>query len=929
MFSLKLFKLFNRRLVRTISIIVVIIIVGFLLLAPNIVTKLLSVRFYSRLLESVDTHYQLFGYVDRGRLYELRNILDNLSVTGRHVYLILGIDVRLFYGNSSSVYMAYTAYPDYKDALKFIVNSFRGNVLNSPDEIMVSTESNFSSLELDESLGLGDPESNLPFTNVSLVGVYESKGIRFINFSQFGYGSGEISGGAEVFIHPELFSKLLSKFKPGRIRYRLIVVYEPSFFESLDLQEVISKLGDSNNSIKSYVNRIADIDDESNNLLAELMIYSFARNFVNLGIYINAIPFFVGVWYLLSINIDLLISDYRREIAILRARGIHSSTLYYSFSSYIIVITILALVIGFLSIPIWLPLIFTNFGLSFGINYLRFIDWSTAFLVTATVLFIIGITLWRRKRVFSDIAPSEAMHLHEVSSETYIERPVTRSTIILFILGFIKILEWLLNINLVDLLPRDGNIFIFIVGGLYSLLSGFLNIFAPLFFIYSSIKLITYSDKVIRILSKISSIFVGKGFRSILVSYVSRSPRWLSKGAFISSLMIALMIFSVVYSVRSVNFYLEYNKINSGSILVFPINVDNSDLNQVSENINSSLSKFEGVDTWCLSAIINVGNVYFKGRELISGYRFRYILVVKNTEDISNVIFLGVDWNYFGESSLIDSVRRGLVVRYKLYKEIVNQMGFHMGERLKLFLGPSIPINVNPRLKNNLSESISIPVTGALYVMPEQFDAITTMEALNNLGYKLDSIKWKNYVLIVRVSDGYNFSEVKNSLIKLLNSYPLGEVKNTLVSPSVFSGEFQLVSSYSYYLYAILGILAAVSSILLLTFQYIRRSFKDMVILRARGVKNKDVLRFMYAVSIHILIFSMILGIFTGFVSGYGVSQMNIASLVGGNPHYTLIIDSGGISAILGVVLVYLFTPIPVILKYRKMDLNEVIKRVE
>lgn len=64
----------------------------------------------------------------------------------------------------------------------------------------------------------------------------------------------------------------------------MIVVYGEGYFSSIDIQNIINKLGESNKEIKSSVTGIASIDIESNNLLMELKFYSFVRNFVNIDI---------------------------------------------------------------------------------------------------------------------------------------------------------------------------------------------------------------------------------------------------------------------------------------------------------------------------------------------------------------------------------------------------------------------------------------------------------------------------------------------------------------------------------------------------------------------------------------------------------------------------------------------------------------------
>ncbi len=924
MFTLKLFKLYNRRLVRTISIMVVVVIVMFLLLAPNIVTQALSSQFYRRILSRVETHYQLMGQVNINRIDQLENFVINATTEDRHLYLLLGIDISLFYNNDMTEYIAYTAYPNYIDVLPIVARSVSGRVLRDRHEVMIG----FPQVNVDVGsvVGIGVPGGDSPLFNVTVVGTYEVKGIQYVNFSQFGVESGERSSGPQIFIHPDLFSKLVSNFNYSEITYRLVVVYSKGFFSNIDIQSMVNKLEESNKEVKSYVSGIASIELESNNLLSELMIYSFIRNFVNIGIYINAIPFFIGIWYLLSINIDLMVSDYRREIAILRARGIPSKRLFNALVMFIILISSAAIALGILSTPLWVPLVFTTLDISPSTGYFDVIDINSSIIAASVVIAIIILTIWRKKHLFSEITPAEAMHKFEESIEDYGDRQISKATIAMLLLGTIKMIEWIFNINVFDLVRAEGDIFLFIIVGLYSMVSGFLNIFAPLFFIYSIIQIITYSERVVKLLSKLSAFFVSSRFRRVLVNYIARSPRWVSKGAFISSLMIALMIFSIIYSVRAVSFYSDYSRIRNSPDLVFPVYGDASNFDNLVSNIGKSISTVDGVKSWAVCIVIEVDRVYYNGRE--SFLPLHYILVARDADELINVINVGGSWNYYGNDDLVEALKHGLVISYEGYKELVDTFDYSMGDRLRLFLGPPVNVPVEEEVPVG-SEYIDIPVTGALHVLPSRFDAITTSSALENLGYNLSSIRWKSFVLIVDVAEGYDLDEVSRNLVGALGSFPLGQFGGGLATPMVFGEDFQIISSYSYHIYSILGIVAALSTIIILTLQHIKVSFRDMVLLRARGVDSGDVVRFMYATSIYILLFSILLGVVTGFVSGYGVSQMNIASLAGGTLFYPVLIDFSGVLAILVVVFLYLFTPIPVIYWYGRMNVGEVLRRVE
>lgn len=163
-----------------------------------------------------------------------------------------------------------------------------------------------------------------------------------------------------------------------------------------------------------------------------------------------------------------MISDYGREIAILRAREIPSNRLYNALALFIVIISTVAVTIGIRSTPLWIPLMLATLDVSISTSYLSVIDINSAVIAISVVMVIVISTLWRKKRLFSEIAPAEAMHRFEESTEDYGDRHISKATIAMFLLGTMKMIEWIFSINVFDMMPTDGNIFLFIIIGLYS-----------------------------------------------------------------------------------------------------------------------------------------------------------------------------------------------------------------------------------------------------------------------------------------------------------------------------------------------------------------------------------------------------------------------------------------------------------------------------
>ena len=927
MLWIKLLKVYNRNIFRSLSIFIVILIFVLLVLTPNIVSALLSSEFYSTVIEKIDTHYMVTGTVSIENVELLKRFVYEYDRPHRNIWLILEARVDAVVGSRElNGFRLYTGYPNHLDAVSFIAQSIYGRGNISRGEIIVG-----SSVAVNVSSVLSvavSGDRDVKYFNFTVTGLYDPKPIMYVRLGPFGYESGVTSFGApQGYIHPSDFEELISSIDAKFLYYRVVVMYEKDFFRGLDLGKIIERLNQSNMEVKKSVSALADVRDEYDNLSSQLAIYTFTRTFINVGIYTNAIPFFIGVWYFLSINIDLLIGDYRREIAILRARGIPSRRLFNSLIIYLMLLTILASIVGSLSAPLWIPIILSSIGVEAAYDIESLIDPVTSLGVAITTIIIVFFTLYRKRKIFRDILPSDAIHRYEYGVEAIHESRIGRFTIIMFILGTIKLVEWLLNINVFKYMNRVDNLYIFIILAIYGMISGFLNIFAPIFFIYSSIEILTHSRKVVRFLSRVSSWLVRGGLRDILANYVYRSPRWMSRAAFISSLMIALMIFSLIYSARTVSFYNDYTMIINTPDIIIPLPKGvYSSFDEYKSGLATYLEDVEGVGGWGVGYEIFIEYFIYDGKNRtdIPGR----ILVFSSVDDFSNVVYLGGSWNYYGPVDIRDALSSGIILSDRFLGYLENLLGYRLGDPIKLGISYGLPYQgAFPPVpeRPELGQVIDTRVEGVLYVAPKRYDGYTTLEAIGPINISLYNVQ---PVLYIDVAEGYDAADVRRQL----SSIGLSSVPTIEETPDIFVGlgrEFQIISSYSYHIYMVLGIVAALASIFILSIQHVKSMLRDVVILRARGFGARDIFSFMYSSSLYIVIFSIVLGILVGYLSGMGVSQMNIDGLVGGRLDYPLNIGLTGLLDVLVVVLLYLATPLPAIIRYINVNVSEGLRRVE
>ena len=899
------FKVYSRRFSRVIGLLTIFILISLLVISP------LSISYAERRVRTQELldrlGYHGFISFQPTKSENFTSIMDKLigkaaEYGGIEKIVVLGVVEDVEGGalnRSYQVFLNVLSTNDLQGFLKIVGG--RSNVTLSSisdGEMLISTNFNFT---------IGD--------RIYLVSVDGER----IQFNVSGYiknimiEPGEISLPFSPAIGPISIYNVdaiitpsdLDRLSDGSIDQILIYLIFSTDYIGIDLNEGISKvnsiLNDFNRFIGSEIG--GDITSSRNNLLSlNVALSMLDLVFITMTVF-NSIPYFFGIWYLTYINLDLVIREYRRDIGILILRGIPNKSVRRGFLIYLIFIAFIGSLLGFIISPFIGNLIITRLGYDIlPYNYFYTPDMFMSAFIVATIILIIS--YWRRVKLLRSLTPLEA------SREFY--EPLERETwspsttfIIFFILSCIKIGEWLISFNVQELLHPNNPFFL--VGIIYSVISGFMQYFAPIIFIYGVVNLIVYRTKFIPKISKIVSSLISKGFKDISFRYSGRLPGLISKTTFLSSLLISLMLYYMLFSSRTLYFFDSYLTGSEYFENAYVLSFSNIGLDEIGELVTYLENILGSRDVIILPTI--------ESFSYIGGTKYYLNLV-----PVDNISLL-LDWLSISDWMLINVD--------KPYSESIIASRY-----------------VKQSFESNMSGSFN-DIDIDIYVEALSFPKVK-VENIGRIevdGYLIKDITPFSSNFIIIPMDRLN--DFKNSSLQYLNIYILSkdpvaleniipEVRNdwNLLSSSeaftsssfgIFFQNILVIMEKSLYPFHIFAIFGVVLAILISSIEYVKDMVRDMAIFRARGMGRAS-LRFIYSLVIPTSILSIVLGVIVGFIAGYGASQQTIIGFLQESINFPIVFDQ--LSVIyLGIIIIFsLVIPYLSILYINRRVASEVMK---
>ena len=572
-----------------------------------------------------------------------------------------------------------------------------------------------------------------------------------------------------------------------------------------------------------------------------------------------SLPVYLMCWFLASMSGQLIATDKRREIGLLKVRGASGRKV---FAAYMTIALAMGAAGGALGIFLGLfsgaaveSMLLKEVALVVSPRMLRP---ETVYTGMGIGCAIAVLSFIRPSRMASRVSPMEAT-MEYIPEEVRVKGP-SKWAVTALILGGYKIGEWIAGLNPMELIAHlpVRNFFIVIVVSILLFLDVFiLNFIGPFLFIYGVTKVLTESEA--RFYTTVSVLM--KGFLREMSELVSRNlskrPKIVAGIAFIIALTIAFGVTATMASAGIKDYQTRNVMITVGSDIqaVGPATLGLGYVDNVSavEGVASvsPMVKVEWIQ-WSYAGYYTYGHVY------------------------------AVDLDSFLQVAYLDpGLARGGGLRKMLeeMKEYENAalVSLHVYKEMGIKPGETVTITfVNPEDPTK-SVEVSVVVVGVVKGFPGTTMIRDTDAVVVRLDYYNETL-WETYEsraelsFLVKVEEGYDAEEVADRLREDENLYYVTsvqeETENLMQSPTAMA---VLTFLDFEYIYAVIASTAglAVSSVL-----NIHTRVYEIGVLRARGASRRQFLKALFGESLAIIIISTLVGLLTGVATARGILNM-------------------------------------------------------
>ncbi len=257
---------------------------------------------------------------------------------------------------------------------------------------------------------------------------------------------------------------------------------------------------------------------------------SFMEPFIKFISIITIIPGIIVIWILASRTPSVVLSIIRKIIALIRIRGISLRRIKYSFLIALVIWALAGLLIG-LFLGSTYAILLKNKPLELIPTYMRTsMDiYSIAILLVLTVIALL-LSIKKSFSILKDIAPREFTKPTIFAELPLLEKGMGAGSWIVLLFGIYYIVKTAIDFNPILILtqspPREAILSIILV--ILAMLEPFITFLGPIFFIYGVTKLlISYPDKLSKIIQSLVSPLVGE-LKSLVSNLIQVKPARLS-----------------------------------------------------------------------------------------------------------------------------------------------------------------------------------------------------------------------------------------------------------------------------------------------------------------------------------------------------------------------------------------------------------------
>ncbi|MFQ5871593.1 MAG: FtsX-like permease family protein [Candidatus Geothermarchaeales archaeon] len=638
--------------------------------------------------------------------------------------------------------------------------------------------------------------------------------------------------------------------------YETYIYLDADFITVFDLQSSREKLEEVEDQITQKLQTVSLTSGYTQNNLASRLRSAegqiASRTYM---IYVVSLPFLALSWYLASITTELSVTEARRDIGLMKARGSSDRKVTLGLTlSYLV----LALAGGLLGLFGGILVSASNASLplqqllTYTFQTLTAVD---SLMLTLGLASVIAVTvMWRKRSLIGSITPTEASRVYLPEEVEHRWRP-SRLFLAMFALGTLKMAEWISGVDPRNFIFQPGQPFIImLLGSIYLFLSSVLNVLAPLFFIYTTVTIATNSRRVLLAISRVVLRPLLRGLSGVTSNFVVRNPRRVVKAAFLAAFILAIMVFSsgLVSSVLDHQTRQLRARVGAdGAITLIDATIDPLTLES---SLVGGLEKLDGIEA--LAYIYQVNAPYFEVRGAQGEHFPSQSLWAVDPERLLEATFLEDDMVTEGKESFLRLKEEGTVI---VQGELAPEYGVDVGDSLSLLDANGSQL-ANLRVVATLNYGFGGLGWGYMVISPQTAATVMTASSPTEMNIYVD------------VAEGFDIEKTIRGATDWLDEAGVNVVDvRTIESEKRYYANQALEDTAGWLsFFSTYGVAVASIGLAMLTTVYARDHLWELAVMRARGMSRRNVLTFTYGSILPVLLISLLVGLTVALISLYG-----------------------------------------------------------
>ena len=573
---------------------------------------------------------------------------------------------------------------------------------------------------------------------------------------------------------------------------------------------------------------------------------------------IFSLPVFLLCWYLALTAGYLVSSARRREIGLLRTRGVSSRRV---FATYLATSALLGLGGSFLGVLAGLGLSTLYLSLT-GLEVPWWDVLAGAFTPEMLGMELgLGVSLCvvaaiKPARFAAKLPPLEAAREY-VEAEAVGEWKPGKPTLLALALGSVKMGEWLAGIDMIEVM-RNAPPMPFFLNVALHIWAYFdvvvLTFLGPLLFVYGLTKVITRSSKR---LYEVASLLARplKELRELVSRSLARNPARASRVALLISVALAYGIFTSVLAASLMDAHARAARTLVGS------DVRVEALPELGFNFTANLTRVEGVGEATFLA-------FGWGLETtLMGHVFGYVIVNAS-------VFASIAYHEpgFCRPDMEEALAK---VEESPYNVLITE---ELADTLELDVGDRLLVRPTGEVEALEGEeelpTAEVEVVGILKAIPG-FPLVAiahiSLMLLDDELAELLGLSYEDLFFLVEVEPGADPEAVAEAIE---DAFPWQVLGTETVEEAMRESYFSMISRPVYEFLQVgftYSLVAAAVGLALTAALSVRERTYEVGLMRARGLKRRQVLVMLAAEALIIVIIGLAIGVFTGLVSASGM----------------------------------------------------------